>query len=46
MERGDEITVELEPGRYLVRPDNPENRPQVFWVVIKAGKLTTVDLQK
>jgi hypothetical protein len=39
-------TLELEPGRYLVRPDKPGKRPPIFWVVLEPGKLTEVNLKK
>jgi hypothetical protein len=39
-------TLELEPGRYLIRPDKPGKRAPVFWVVIEPGRLTEVDLRK
>jgi hypothetical protein len=39
-------TIDLEPGRYLVRLDNPEKKAPIFWVVIKTGMMTTVDLLK
>jgi len=39
-------TLDLEPGRYLVRPDRPYTRPPVFWVVVEPGKATEVNLRK
>jgi hypothetical protein len=39
-------TLDLVPGRYLVRPDKPGKRPRVFWVVIEPGRLTEVDIRK
>jgi hypothetical protein len=39
-------TLDLEPGRYLVRPDKPYRRPPVFWVVVEPGKATEVNLRK
>lgn len=45
--RGSEpLTVELNPGRYLVLLDKPEGQPPKFWVVVEAGKVTRVDLAK
>jgi hypothetical protein len=37
-------TLELNPGRYLIRLDKPGKHPPVFWVVVEPGKLTEVDL--
>jgi len=39
-------TLDLEPGRYLVRPDKPYRMPPVFWVVVEPGKVTEVNLRK
>lgn len=38
------MTVELEPGRYLILLDRPEKNPPVFWVVIEPEKRTEVNL--
>ncbi len=42
---GDEApsTVLLAPGRYLIRTDLPQERPEIFWVTIDAAKETRVD---
>jgi hypothetical protein len=40
------MTMELAPGRYLIRPDRPWKKPPVFWVVVEPGKVTEVHLQK
>ena len=40
------MTLELAPGRYLVRPDKPYKRPPVFWVVVEPGKVTEVNLRE
>jgi hypothetical protein len=39
-------TLDLNPGRYLVRPDKPGRRAPIFWVVVEAGKATEVDVRK
>ena len=38
--------IELEPGKYLVKLDNPEEQPPVFKVVVSPGSQTTVRLPK
>ena len=38
--------LELEPGRYLIRPDKPGKHAPIFWVVVEPGKLTEVNLRK
>jgi len=43
---GEPTTLELEPGRYLVRPDKPWRSPPVFWVLVEPGKVTEVNLRK
>jgi hypothetical protein len=35
--------VELDPGSYLILPDTPGRLPDVFRVVLEAGKRTTVE---
>jgi hypothetical protein len=37
-------TLELDPGRYLIRLDKPGKHPPVFWVVVESGRLTEVHL--
>jgi hypothetical protein len=39
-------TIELDPGRYIIKLDNPEKQAPVFRVVIQQGKLTTVSLPR
>jgi hypothetical protein len=45
--RGSEpLTLQLDPGKYLVLLDKPEGQPAHFWVKVEPGKLTRVDLAK
>jgi hypothetical protein len=40
------ITLELDPGKYLVLLDKPAGHPPCFWVSIEPQMLTEVDLLK
>jgi hypothetical protein len=39
-------TLDLDPGRYLIRPDKPGKRSPIFWIVVEPGKVTEVDIRK
>jgi hypothetical protein len=36
------LTTELDPGKYLVLMDEPNQIPKFFWVTVEKGKMTTV----
>jgi hypothetical protein len=40
------VTLELDPGKYLVLLDKPDGHPPLFWVSIEDQKLTDVNLRK
>lgn len=46
MANSDTQEIRLPPGRYVVRTESEQQKEEVFWVTIEAGKTTEVDARR